>query len=170
MGQMISVLETGRGLGPHQTICDTTVKDGHLAGDVTCKTPRSDTALTCSPCSISDSARRTSRNSLISAKICLCTSSRVIKTANHNLTWFDLLVARLRSTGFNDVSTHVYPVTRGSTSCKQLGDSLLLTTFRINILDNEKLRPTYPNQLKPTDFQDSRGWLTVTPRPPSPYG
>lgn len=43
MDRMISVLETGRGSGLYQTICDTTVKDGELNGDVACKTPASDT-------------------------------------------------------------------------------------------------------------------------------
>ncbi|MBR8094707.1 hypothetical protein KDX09_35685 [Burkholderia cenocepacia] len=42
MDLMISVLDTGRGLGMDQTICDTTVKHGELNGDVTCKAPASD--------------------------------------------------------------------------------------------------------------------------------
>ncbi|KVN53091.1 toxin-antitoxin system YwqK family antitoxin [Burkholderia anthina] len=43
MDRMISVLETGRGLDLYQTICNTTVKDGELNGDVVCKAPASDT-------------------------------------------------------------------------------------------------------------------------------
>ncbi|WP_226257450.1 toxin-antitoxin system YwqK family antitoxin [Burkholderia cepacia] len=45
MDRMISVLEAGRGFGLYQTICDATVKDGELNGDVACKTPASDTVL-----------------------------------------------------------------------------------------------------------------------------
>ncbi|WP_186208811.1 DUF4087 domain-containing protein [Burkholderia gladioli] len=43
MDRMLSMLETGRGLGLALTLCEVTLKDGSLSGDASCTTAESDT-------------------------------------------------------------------------------------------------------------------------------